>query len=215
MKRVSKVRIIIIAFILLLVSLPLGCTPAQTTTSSPSPSSGTNSPVAATPSQQASVPVVSTQTVVEKPTSFDALTYVNDEVGFSVKYPRMWTRNDVKGSQVLYVSANNKTAEDMLWVNVIPASPDLAAAVTNLMDKMYNLNATVISNKSTTLSDGKTTAQEIILTGVMQTASKLEWYVCCLGINHNGKTILVLAKTAKVDGHNALVEEIAHTLTIK
>jgi hypothetical protein len=158
---------------------------------------------------------VPAQAAVEKPTSFEAVTYTNDNIGFSVKYPKNWTVNEIQGTQVLYVSANNKPTLDFLWVNVFPAVPDFAVAVQGLLDKQYHMNATVVSNKLVTLSDGKTEAREIILTGVLQTTSQSERYICCLGTNYNGKTILVIASTSNVDGHNALVEEIANTLALK
>jgi hypothetical protein len=219
MRRIGKLQIIIIAFILLLVSLPLACTPAQTTTSTPPPTSpppsATNSTVVGTPSQQDTAPAVPAQTPVEKPTSFEAVTYTNDSIGFSVKYPKNWTLNDNRGTQVLYESANNRPAEDMLWVHVLPATADMTVIVRGLLDKAYAISTTVVSNKLVTLSDGKTEAREIILAGVLQTTSQSGRYICCLGTIHNGKTILVIASTASINGNNSLIEEIAHTLTVK
>lgn len=220
MRRIGKLRIIIAVFIPLLVSLLLACTPAQTTPSTPSPtssppSSGTNSSAAATPSQQANTPAVPAQTPVEKPTSFEAATYTNDDVGFSVKYPNNWTKTDAQGSQVLRVSANNRPAEDMLWVHVLPATADIALTVTGLLDKAYAISTTIASNKLVTLSDGKTEAREIILNGILQTTSQAQRYIFCLGTNYSDKTILVITSTANVDGDNALIEEIARTLTLK
>ncbi len=103
----------------------------------------------------------------------------------------------------------------MLWVNVVPKVSDFGVATEDLLEKGYAINATIVSSKSTTLADGKTPANEIILTGVMGKITKTERYLYCLGTNYKGKTILVIASTSNVYGNKALVEEIAQTLTLK
>ena len=196
------------AILIVLIFLVAGCTQAVKSSSQP------NSAPTATSSF--------TQSTPEKPTSYEATTYTNDEVGFSIKYPKNWYigsavvfNNSVDAAQILYAEADNRPIFDMLWVNVVPKVSDFGVATEDLLEKGYAINATIVSSKSTTLADGKTPANEIILTGVMGKITKTERYLYCLGTNYKGKTILVIASTSNVYGNKALVEEIAQTLTLK
>jgi hypothetical protein len=75
------------------------------------------------------------------------------------------------------------------------------------------VTAKIESHQSTTLTDGKTPAEEAVLSAKMVI---YDMYLYCLGTNCGGKTIAVVAYTLKSDPNNKeLVKEIARTLAIK
>jgi len=192
-------------------------TPSTTTPSTTQPS--TTAPSTLTPPTPPPTPPGSNTPAApaEIKTSFEASTYTNDELGFSIKYPKNWVKKDASGETVLSISAGEDQTADSVSVNVIAENKNFAAAAKSIIEgsgafKQYSAKAKVESEKATTLADGKTAASEAVFSAKIVI---YDVYLYCFGTNTGGKTIVVVTYTLKNDAKNKeLIKEIAKTLTL-
>ena len=143
-------------------------------------------------------------------TSFEAATYTNDQPGFSVTYPKAWgTRTSTLAGVVFYgvLDANN-----IIVIGVRPATNFKDAAVTFLSDFIAAAGASFVPSvdgeNTVTLADGKTQANEIVLSVAFGLKKGVIY-----GVLKDGKAIMVLVA---LDPKNMeLYKEIGKTLTLK
>jgi hypothetical protein len=96
-------------------------------------------------------------------------TYKNSDYGFSVKYPGTWQTKQTKvATTVFYAQGPGGTFDDFLQVNVRPAANFKDAAVEMVTQQLVaqgfgSAIPEVVSEKSVTLSDGKTQGSEVII----------------------------------------------------
>jgi type IV secretory pathway VirB10-like protein len=163
-------------------------------------------------------PITTTPGAQEIRTSFEAITYTSDKYGFSLKYPKNWVKKEATGDVVLSIASSQDQTADSVNVSVISEVNDIAAAAKNAIDnsdafKQFNVKSKIESQKNVMLADGKTTAQEVILSAKIVI---YDVYLYCVGVNAGGKTILVIGNTVESSSKNKeLLQEIAKTLTIK
>ncbi len=225
----SKALIAVVGIILTVSLFMWSCTPAtapaepKPTTPTPStsgeqPKSGTQ-PGSQTPNLPPPPPPVNTTPATQEiKTSFEANTYTSDKYGFSLKYPKNWVKKEAVGDTVLSIASSQDQTADAVNVSVIAEAPDIAAAAKNAIDnsdafKQFNAKCKIESQKSITLADGKTPAQEVIFSAKIVI---YDVYIYCLGVNAGGKTILVIGNTVESSSKNKdLLQEIARTLIIK
>jgi hypothetical protein len=145
---------------------------------------------------------------VEIKTSFDAATYTNSATGFSVKYPKAWAEGKVvlKGG-VFYASGD----DGLVYIAVRPATDFKESALVFLKDLIAlkaNVNPELVSEKTVTFTDGKTTGFEIMLSALFG-SQKASIY----GTIKDGNAIMVMCGTNPKN--LALYSEIGKTLTVK
>ena len=96
-------------------------------------------------------------------------TYKNTDYGFSVKYPGTWQTKPTKvATTVFYAQGPGGTFDDFIQVNIRPAANFKAAAVEMVTQQLVaqgfgSATPEVISEKTVTLSDGKTQGSEVII----------------------------------------------------
>jgi len=201
-----KSKSILLAVIVIMVMalvLP-ACAPAKPASITPSsspPPSVTTPPTATTP----------TAPPVEIKTSYEGIVYADDTYGFYIKYPKSVVLEKPPLSTGIFSA---KDANATVYIDVRPATSFKDAAVDMMADliaaKGFNVDPKVDSDKITTLTDGKTTAYETMLSASVLFQPKIAY---CYGILKDGKAIIVMTG---LDPKNAdLYKEIAHTFTLK
>jgi hypothetical protein len=96
-------------------------------------------------------------------------TYKNDAYGFTVKYPGTWlTKPSKVETTVFYAQGPGGTFDDFLQVNMRPAKSFKEAAVEMVTQQLVaqgfgSAIPEVVSEKTVTLSDGKTQGSEVII----------------------------------------------------
>ena len=174
-------------------------------------------PVAAAP--PAPAPQVTPPPVVEKPTSFAAATYTNDQYGFTVKYPKSWSNDTLIGDMVMRVAAQpGDLRSDAAATAVVNKPSDYGKAIKDAVDATLaasniNVKTKLESINATTLSDGKTPAMEAVLSADI--FGMYELYVYAISTDKGDKTIAAIGLTINGSANKALVKEIAQTLSVK
>jgi hypothetical protein len=151
------------------------------------------------------------------PLSFEAATYTNDANGVTMQYPKSWVKVDLAPDVIFRVAASTAQGADLVGVTVIPEAADFGKAMKDAFDndpvlKSLGVKMNVDSSKATTLADGKTPANEAIVSAKIM---GMDLYGYCFGINKGGKTIAVTGATLAGDKNKALMKEIAQTLAAK
>jgi hypothetical protein len=197
MKRVLFVALMTMAILALGLA---ACSPAQTAT----PPATTMPPAITTPP--------AAPAAVDVKTSFEAVTYTNDEYGFTIKYPKTWFINEggLPGG-VFRAMLDN----DVVFIVVKPAT-DFKVAATEVFTYLIKANGlsaspSVDAETAVTMADGKTKGYEILLSATVsgQTAAKAA--VC--GVIKDGNAILVTG--ASVPKNIELYIEIGKTLSVQ
>ena len=223
------VTIMLIVGVALSSCAPGGCAPTAPPADKPAdtgtPATPAETPPAVTteettPAAPPSEPSpVSTPQVTEKPTSFEAATYNNDQYGFSVKYPKSWSSEKLIGDMVMRVAAKaGDIQSDAAAAAVVDKPSDYGKAIKEAVDETLAASGVPVKTKiesinATTLSDGTTPATEAVLSADIYGMYQL--YVYALGTDKGEKTIAVIGLTIKGDANKALLKEIAQTLTVK
>lgn len=225
----TKSPIILITILLVLgVVLPAGvsggCAPAATAPSQPAETEKPAAPAAettpATPAvEELSAPPEVTPQVTEKPTSFEAATYSNDQYGFTLRYPKSWSNEKLIGDMVMRVAAKaGDIQSDAAAAAVVDKPADYSKAVKEAVDETLAASGVPVKTKvesidATTLSDGTTPATEAVLSADVYGMYQL--YVYALGTDKGEKTISAIGLTIKGDANKALIKEIVQTLAVK
>ena len=63
-----------------------------------------------------------------KALSFEAATYTNDELGFTLKYPSKWTGKDIYQNFIVMKVASDQAGADTCGIIVIPEAADFASS---------------------------------------------------------------------------------------
>jgi len=150
-------------------------------------------------------------------TSFEAVTYTNDEIGFSISYPKAWIKKPPTGDTLLQVASSPDTGADGLLISAVAAVPDIAAGGKTLLDnsqifKQFGATVTVDSTSNLTLADGKTPAVEI------ESSTQIMNYkmnMFSIGATKGSKTVYVTTYTFRGDRNKALLLEVIKTLAFK
>ena len=226
--RVRRSTIILVTIMLAVAVVLSACAPGGCATTAPPPAkpADTNTPTtpaakppATPPSIPSPTPPASTPQVTEKPTSFEAITYDNDQYGFTVKYPKSWATDKLIGDMVMRVATQaGDLQSDAVAAAVVNKPSDYGKAIREAVDATLaasnvNVKTKLESVKATTLSDGKTPATEAVLSADIFGMYQL--YVYALGTDKGEKTIATIGLTIKGDSNKALVKEIAQTLAVK
>lgn len=208
---IKKAFYLLIIAVLALVLLLPACAAPKPPVTTPPPTPTTPPPAATPPS---ATPPAAAPVAIK--TSFEAKTYTNSYAGFSFMYPEGWTQVKTSEGQVFRaIAALNMANCNSTSANVIPEAADLGTAIKNAYNNDIGLQfvpVKVDSIKATTLADGKTAANEVIISGTTPQGSILYGYI--LSTNRGGKTIFITANTFAGDNDKALMREIARTLTI-
>jgi hypothetical protein len=216
------ITIMLVGGVALSACAPGGC---ASTALPPAKPADTNTPAApaatppAAPPAPTPTPPVSAPSVTEKPTSFEATTYNNDQYGFSVKYPKSWAKDNLIGDMVLRVAAQaGDLQSDAIAAAVVDKPSDYGKAAREAVDATLAASGVPVktkleSIKTTTLSDGVTPAKEAVLSADVYGMYQL--YVYALGTDKGEKTISAIGLTIKGDSSKALVKEIVQTLAVK
>jgi hypothetical protein len=214
--------------ILILLILVAGCAPVTTTPAPSTTQPAITSPVEpstppvtypSAPPTPSPAPTISTTPVIENPTSFESITYDNDQYGFAVKYPKSWANDTLIGDMVMRVAAQaGDLQSDAVAVAVVNKPSDYGKAIKEAVDATLaasnvNVKTKLESIVPTTLSDGKTAAKEAVLSADVFGMYTL--YVYALATDKGEKTIAVTGLTIKGDSNKALIKEIAQTLSVK
>jgi len=203
---------------------PGGCAPTTPTADKPADTSTPAVPAAETPpltpsSEPPPAPPANTPQVTEKPTSFEAATYNNDQYGFSIKYPKSWSNEKLIGDMVMRVAARaGDIQSDAAAAAVVDKPPDYGKAIREAVDETLAASGVPVKTKiesinATVLSDGTTPATEAVLSADVYGMYQL--YVYALGTDKGGKTIAIIGLTVKGDANKSLLKEIAQTLAVK
>jgi len=194
-----KSLVIVSILVLVLAVVAMACAPAT-------PPKPVTPPVVTPPVTPPVAPPV-----VVKPTSFESAVYTNDTYGFSVKYPKAWEIGKASlPTSVFYAHGG----DDMVYIDVRPATNFKDASVALLADLIKAKGLIVTPNvdldKAATLADGKTAANEVLLSASVLFQTKNGY---CFGLIKDGKAIIVMTglDPKKLD----LFKEIAQTLTLK
>lgn len=217
------VTIMIVVGVVLSACAPGGCASTAPPPAKPADTNAPTTPAATPPATPPSIPSptppASTPQVTEKPTSFEATTYNNDQYGFTVKYPKSWATDKLIGDMVMRVAAQaGDLQSDAVAAAVVNKPSDYGKAIREAVDATLaasnvNVKTKLESVKATTLSDGKTPATEAVLSADIFGMYQL--YVYALGTDKGEKTIATIGLTIKGDSNKALVKEIAQTLAVK
>jgi pyruvate/2-oxoglutarate dehydrogenase complex dihydrolipoamide acyltransferase (E2) component len=208
--------------IILLASLVLpACSPAKPVAPAPAapaaPAATTPAaPVATPPAPPATPPAASA--TAPKALSFAAVTYTNDDLGFTWQYPKTWIDGDLTGHYVVHKLSGTAADADTAGIMVIDTPTDYAAALKAEFEadpglKQYGTKVDIASVKTITLADGKTTAMEATGTAKIMGLYDLSAYT--LGINKGGKTIIAFGATLGGGNKQALMKEMSQTLAVK
>jgi hypothetical protein len=221
----NKAFLIVTVIILSLAVLASACAPAAapkpatTTPPATTPPATVTPPTAPPAVPAATTPAATTPAApAEIKTSFVSNTFNNATPAFSLQYPKSWIKGESSGDSVLNIAATDEQTSDAVAVNVIAENKDFAAAAKGLIEasgafKQYNAKATLESQKTVTLADGKTTAYEAIFSAKIVI---YDVYLYCFGTNTGGKSIVIVSYTLKNDDKNKqLLQEIDKTLTLK
>ncbi len=209
--------------VLMLLILIVGCAPVATT---PPP---TATPPVATPPVAPSTPPVTASVAPEPVTpppakvlSFASATYTNDTLGFTWQYPVKWEELGLRsafteGEFVISVISYVDRFADYGGVAVVPETADFGQVVKAGFRSFHPwcwLNATVFASphKAIYLADGKTPANEAIVTGTWEGSDN---YCYAVGFSKNGKMIIAWCTTFGNDKQKDLTKEIAQTLSVK
>jgi len=210
----NKSLVIISVLVLVLAVVAMACAPATPATP-PAPPAAPETPAAppAAPETPAAPPAAETPAAPPAPeivTSFEAATYTNADPAFTVKYPKTWKVEASKVSgAVLFAKGEGN---DIVMVGVRPATSIKDAAIALLADYILSLGAGITpgvdSEKTVTLADGKTQANEILMSALFGARKGYAY-----GVIKDGKAIMVLAGTDPK--HLDLYSEIGKTLVVK
>ncbi len=142
--------------------------------------------------------------------SFEAAEYINDEHGFSVKYPAAWVKGQPSGAQVFIAAATARVP--VLTVSVREAA-NFTAALKAGLEESGGLDIRIGTEKKTKLADGTEAS-----------VAKVDWTVrgypgetFALGVLKDNKWIVVTVTTVAllVPYDEAKFSEIAHSLKFK
>jgi hypothetical protein len=105
-----------------------------------------------------------------------------------------------------------------VWVDVIPETSDIAAAVKASHDSSSRLEAIgkvvkIESSNFSTLIDGKTPCTEVVVSS--QVYSGITLYGVAVGVNKDGKTVFITGATIYPGESESLMREIVRTLSLK
>ena len=223
MKKVLFISIMVMLVMALVLPACAPAAPAKPAETKPATPPATTTPAtppaATTPATTPpATPPAATPAVTEVKTSFEAATYTSDSPGFSVQYPKSWIKGDMANDVVFIVLASSAQGADVASIVVIPETSDFGKAAKDSFDndpalKNLGVKVNVDSTKTTTLADGKTPANEALLSAKIMGIYDLWGY--CYGANIGGKTVFVTGATLAGDKSKALLQEIAKTLTLK
>lgn len=203
--------------LIVLIVLITGCT--QTTIPSSQPAPNPDTTVSSSQPTQPSIldaTPIAPPIPVEKPTSYESERYTNDTYGFSIRYPKTWSsRKPPLDTSVFMASATLQEPDKLaVVVNIRPAT-NFKNAARDLMYELLKQRVTqpipyeafnVVSENTTQLDDGKTTAYEVCW-------AIGNYRVYYYGILKDGNAIIVAAGWDA--DHLDLYKEIIHTLTFK
>jgi hypothetical protein len=216
-----KSLIMVSVLVLVLAVVAMSCAPAKPATpppappvvtptppTPPAPPATTTPPAATTPPPAVAAPIK---------TSFEANTYTNSAPAFSIMYPKTWIKKEVTAPDVFGTARDTASTASALTVTVIDKAADFAAAAKNQLDnsatfKQYSAKAKVDSTAQATLADGKTAAS------VVELSTKLviyDVYLYAVGVNIGDKTVMAIIYTVDKGKDQALIQEIAKTLSAK
>ncbi len=225
---VRKSAIILITLMLILgvglsACAPGGCASTPPSAAKPAdtnvPATPAVTPAAVPPSAPPPAPPAIAPQVAEKPTSFEAATYTNDQYGFSVRYPKTWANDELIGDMVMRVASQaGDLQSDAVAAAIVNKPSDYGKTIREAVDETLaasnvRVKTKLESVKATTLSDGKTPATEAVLSA--DVFGMYQLYVYALGTDKGEKTIATIGLTIKGDANKALVREIAQTLAVK
>ena len=133
-------------------------------------------------------------------------------------YPKTWIKGDAVNNQVFALLASTAQGADSVSAYVIAKAPDFGKAVKAQFDadpQLKNLGVTVDinSSKATMLADGKTAANEAIVTAKIMGIYDLWAYA--LGVDKGDKTIFVTGWTLGGQAKKDQIVEICKTLALK
>jgi hypothetical protein len=171
----------------------------------------------AKPGSAASQPAAPVQTATTSKTSFESVNFTNDELGFSIDYPKTWIKKPATGDNILQIASSPDTGADGVLVAIVPAQTDMTAGAKTLIEnsaafKQFGAAVSIDSSKDVKLADGKTPAVEIASSA---TIMNYNMTLFTLGAAKSGKTVYVTGYTFRGEKNKALLQEIVRTLTFK
>ncbi len=226
------VTIMLVVGILLSACAPGGCAPSATPPAQPADTGvpatpaetppatpAAETPTVTPPAEQPAAPPDSAPQVIEKPTSFEAATYSNDQYGFTMRYPKSWSNEKLLADTVMRVAAKAGDIQaDAAAAAVVDKPADYGKAIREAVDETLAASGVPVKTKietinATTLSDGITPATEAVLSADVYGMYQL--YIYALGTDKGEKTIAAIGLTIMGDTNKALVKEIVRTLAVK
>lgn len=145
--------------------------------------------------------------------SFEAAEYTNAELGFSIKYPKNWTKvpEEVKGNIVFYAKGGDRVP--VLAVSIREGAT-LADAVNAALAESGGSNIKIEGEKEVTLADGSKATEAKIKW--KNPASPLTVETYGMGVQKDNKWILVTINTVPMlaDYDAKKFSEIGHSLQL-
>lgn len=150
-------------------------------------------------------------------TELESAEYVNEEYGFSVKYPSAWAENpDMERRNTVYNASETpyNIPGVSIGVNDIEEGVSFADELVADLEEGGSTEIEVVSERESTLADG-TPASIVIL----QYTSADDYLIdaLVLGVEKDGKRIYVLVYTVNIYApfSEEQMSEVAHTLTFE
>ncbi len=225
----GKVLFIVAIHVITLTMIASSCAPAATTApaTTPTPTTTATTPATTPPATTvtppaAPAPPAATIAPVSVTHSWgDSKTYTNDAVGFTVDYPAKWITKDIDdaaGGEVQKVAAGTDPTADGIYIYVVPAVTDMAAAAVSGLNnsptfQQYKAKATLTSSKPFTLTCGTVTdatAGELSAKIVIY-----QLYFYAIGVTKGDKSIMVLGSTTGGGNAKKQIQEICQSLCFK
>jgi hypothetical protein len=146
-------------------------------------------------------------------------TYTNDAVGFTIQYPAAWKMEKPgAATAVLQLAKDPSVAADRVYVYVIPAATDLAAAAKGLLDnsaafQQYKVLAKIDSSQPFTLASGSVTNATV--TELSSKIVNFLFYFYTIGATKGDKSVNVMGSTIVEGNARKVLREICQTLSFK
>ena len=221
----NKAVVIMVALVLALAVVAISCAPAAKPATSTPPATTTPSatppatpPKVTTPSATPPAPPAAAAPAGSAASWGESKTYTDDKYGLSFSYPAKWVILDPVGIMIYDVAASTESGVENASLSVREKTDDVAEAVRVAYETNPNLSSMdvkvdIVSSKATILADGKTAANEVVLSAKILGVYDLYGYNVAVikGDNLVWCSALTLGGSKK----QALCREIVSTFAVK
>ena len=148
--------------------------------------------------------------------TFTPAEYVNEEYGFSVKYPNLWYEETAEGDLHTAIGPPYTIPGVSISVSDITEDVSFADGLAAGQEEAGNTDIEIVSVTETTLADGTTPATLVVLT-YFDTASGNPIDAVAIGVEVDGKRITVFVYTVEIYAPFSLEQktEVCMTLTFQ